>query len=89
MISKTVTVIKEIKVTVDETKFDAAFFRQFDESMFCLGEDMDEHMKNLAEKFVNGDAEGWEDDFLEGYGPLKDMGVKFKEISTATEIGEG
>lgn len=85
MITKT----KEVQVTIDETKFDAEFFRQFDESMFYVGEDLDEHMQNLAEKYVNGDAQGWEDDFLEGYGPLKDMGVKFKELSSDTEIREG
>lgn len=89
MITKTIIVTKEVQVTVDETKFDAEFFRQFDESMFHVGEDLDEHMKNLAEKYVNGDAQGWEDDFLEGYGPLKDMGVKFRELRTATEIDEG
>lgn len=89
MITKTIIVTKEVQVTIDETKFDAEFCRQFDESIFFVGDDLDEHMQNLAEKYVNGDAQGWDDDFLEGYGLLKDMGVKFEEIITDTEIKEG
>lgn len=89
MVTKTVIVAMEVKVTVDETKFTPEFMEQFNSHMFDMGDDLDEHILNLAEKYVRGDAQGWEDDFLEGYGPLKDMGVRFNEVGLTTEIVEG
>lgn len=67
-----------VEITLDETKFDAEFFRQFNESIHDFGNDLTEHARHLAVLYVRGVADN--DEFIEGYGPAKDMGLKFHTI---------
>jgi hypothetical protein len=80
----TVEVHQTIKVTVDESKFDDAFMREFRESFFPF-DTIDEHVEHLAQL----EARGIADDFIEGYGPAKDMGISLVQVNWETElIGE-
>jgi hypothetical protein len=78
LIKKEVQVVKVIEVTIDEEKFTPEFFEEFNASMHDLGDDVDEHIKFLATLHVRGVADN--DSFIEGYGPAKDMGIRFEEI---------
>ena len=84
-ITKRVTVTVEVDVTIDETKFDAEFFRQFNSSIFDAGDDLDEHFKHLAMLHAQGLID--DDSFIEGYGPTKDMGIAFHADLVDAEMG--
>lgn len=78
-ITRIVAVTQYIKVTIDETKFDEDFFRQFNACIFDAGDDLDEHLKHLAQLNARGVYE--DTDFIEGYGPAKDMGIKLRALN--------
>ena len=71
----TFSVNTEIEVTVDETKFTDEFLEEFNTTMFQCDE-VEDHMRHIAELAGTGQI-GIFDDFLEGYGPLEDFGIKF------------
>jgi len=76
-----VVVTQFIEVTLDETKFDEQFVEDFKASFFDF-QTLEEHAMHLAQlraRGVNGE-------FIEGYGPVKDMGIKFKNIGQNEEI---
>jgi len=80
-----VEVSQRIKVTVDESKFTTQFMEEFRES-FHPFHTIDEHIKHLAQLYARGITGGYPSDFLEGYGPLKDMGIKFEGMGQDEEI---
>lgn len=82
--TKVVAVTQYIKVTLDEDKFDAAFHRRFNESIFDTGDDIREHFKHLAQLNARGIVE--DTDFIEGYGLAKDMGIKLVALDHALEV---
>ncbi|GAB6043322.1 hypothetical protein [Endothiovibrio diazotrophicus] len=86
MITKTVEVTQVIEVTVDETKFTPEFLAEFSSYMFPF-EDVDEHIKHLAQMHARGLAD-YPSTFIEGYGEAKDMGIKFKVVEQREEIEE-
>lgn len=73
-----IEVTQRIEVTIDETKFDAEFFEQFNESITDYGDDLNEHVRHLAVLYTRGFAD--DHMFIEGYGPAKEMGIKFNVI---------
>lgn len=77
-ITKVVAVTQYIKVTIDETKFDREFFEQFNASIFYAGDDLDEHFKHLAQLNARGIYD--DTDFIGGYGPAEEMGIKFGSL---------
>jgi hypothetical protein len=83
-ITKVVSVTQYIEVTIDETKFDADFFEQFNATIFDAGEELDEHFKHLAQLNARGIYDN--EDFIEGYGPAEDMGIKFKARDNDFEV---
>jgi len=80
---KTVLVTQSIKVTVDESKFDDTFMEEFRESFYPFTT-INEHIEHLGQLYARGMAGNTS--FIEGYGPAKDMGIKFSEESIETEI---
>lgn len=83
MITKRFNVIQEIEVTIDETKIDDDFITEYVE-YFSPYYELEDHMKHLAFLFAEGIVDN--DEFIEGYGETKDMGIHFKR--TYTEIEE-
>jgi hypothetical protein len=82
-----VEVTQNIIVTLDETKFTPEFLAEFNGSISDWGDDLEKHAEHLA--WVH--ATGREDleyttaataPFVEGYGPICDLGIKAKVEST-------
>lgn len=87
-----VEVTVTVDVTLDETKFTPEFFEEFNGSITDWGDDLEEHAKHLA--WVH--ATGVEDlayvsraPFVEGYGPVDEMGIQAVTRDTETEVVEG
>lgn len=62
-------------VEVDETKFTEQFMQEFRQSFFpfCT---LEEHIGHLGQLAARG---MFRDDFVEGYGPPADMGIKVSD----------
>ena len=87
-----VEVTVSVDVTLDETKFTPEFFEEFNDSITDWGDDLEEHAKHLA--WVH--ATGVEDlayvsraPFVEGYGPVDEMGIQAVTRDTETDVLEG
>jgi hypothetical protein len=85
----TVEVISTVEVTLDETKFTPEFFAEFNETISDWDDDLEEHAKHLA--WVH--ATGVENlsyvriaPFVEGYGPVDEMGISAKTEGTECEV---
>ena len=76
MTTKTLTVTQDITITVDESKFTPEFMANFNRYFHELNT-VEDHMKYLAEVYARGIVTSY-GDFLEGYGPLDKMGIKFE-----------
>ena len=58
--------------------FSEAFFKEFERYMYNVDHTIEAHVENLAERFV---SEG-EPNFIEGYGELKERGIKISVVAT-------
>lgn len=85
MTTKTVEVRQTLNITVDETKFTEEWMEEFRSYMYRF-RTLDEHIMHIAQCAARFDMN--ENDFLEGYGILKDMGIKIKFIDQEEEIME-
>lgn len=74
MITKKVQVTIIVEVTVDETKFDEKFMTEFRQQMYHFTS-LDAHIEHLAQMHARGLYDN--DDFIEGYGPAQEIGIKF------------
>ena len=61
----------EVLVTVDETKFDETFMREFRESFYQF-ETLEEHVEHLAQLEARSLLS---ETFVEGYGDTAEMGI--------------
>ncbi|MBY3434876.1 hypothetical protein [Rhizobium laguerreae] len=77
----TATLLFEVEVEVDETKFDEAFLSEFRESFYPFF-DVERHVEHIAQL----EARGMLDDFTEGYGPIKDMGISARTVDCTLEV---
>lgn len=77
------SVVRLVSVEIDETKFTEEFLKEFREHISSHIYDIDGHIEHLAWSFAAGRAD--DDQFIEGYGPAKDFGIKFREISDDVE----
>lgn len=73
-----VEVVRTVLVTIDETKFTPEFLEEFSDYISSSIHDIQSHIEHLAWTFAAGRAD--DDQFIEGYGPAKDFGIKFQEI---------
>lgn len=82
--TKRFVVSQVVSVTVDEAKFTPEFYAEFQASMFPY-DTLEKHMEHLAQLHARGVVD--DTDFIEGYGPAKDMGIKLdvERFSTETE----
>lgn len=72
----TVELSFEVEVEIDPSKFDEAFLAEFRESFYQF-HTVERHVEHIAQL----EARGLLDDFTEGYGPIKDFGIKAKTIN--------
>lgn len=72
---RTVEVILQVTVEIDETKLTPKWMEEFRQHFFPF-ETVDEHVEHLAQLEARGVLNG---DFIEGYGPRGDMGIKISE----------
>ena len=75
MTTKTIEVVIAVKVTVDESKFTPEFMDEFKESFYQF-DDLDDHMKHIAQMEARGILTGSANEFIEGYGLAMDMGIE-------------
>jgi len=76
------TLTFEVEVEIDEAKFDEAFLLEFRDSFYPFF-DVNDHVEHIAQL----EARGLLDDFTEGYGPIKDMGIKARTVDwTVDEV---
>lgn len=89
-ITFTVEVTHEVTVTLDETKFDDAFFAQFNKSITYLGDNEErdwalrQHAEHLACLMVENDF--GDNEFVEGYGPLPSMGIRLRSEFLVADV---
>ena len=83
--TRLVKVTQVVEVTTDDNKFDAEFMREFVESFYPY-DTIEEHTEHLAQLHARGvyDLEG-KSEFVEGYGPQAEMGIRVKTVSVDTE----
>lgn len=72
-----------IQVTVDESKFTDEFMEEFRRHFYPFNT-IEEHMEHLAQLEARGLI--GVDNFVEGYGDIREFGVKFGVGSGETEI---
>jgi hypothetical protein len=71
-----VAVTQVVKVTVDETKFTEEFLAEF-RAHFYPFNTLKDHIEHLGQMHIRGVIGS---DFIEGYGPPEDMGIKFEDV---------
>lgn len=77
-----VSVTKTLSVEFDTDKLDDEFWRDFNSSISDRGgPDLEYLAEHAAWNFVQG-----EERFIEGIGPLDEMGVKIREIDSDVEV---
>jgi hypothetical protein len=80
-----VEVKQYIVVEVDESKFTPEFLAEF-RKYFYNFYDIDDHIEHLAQRCARGIYDTYSD-FIEGYGPPKDFGIKLTDMcETEMEI---
>lgn len=82
-----VEVTQNIVITLDETKFTPEFLAEFNAGIVDWGDDLEKHAEHLAWTHATGrhDLEyttAATAPFVEGYGPVCDLGIKAKVDST-------
>ncbi len=82
----TVEVVQTVKVTLDADAFTAEFMSDFQRSFYPF-DTIEEHAEHIAQLQARGviDIE-WSQDFIEGYGDSKEMGLKAFVTATETEL---
>jgi hypothetical protein len=71
----------EVEVEIDDAKFDEAFMTEFRESFYPFYT-VKQHVEHIAQL----EARGLLEDFTEGYGPNKDMGIKARTDDWEVEV---
>lgn len=76
-----------VEVELDEAKFDDAFMEEFRESFYQFST-LADHAEHIAQLQARGiyDLDFIETQFVEGYGPAIDMGIKSRVTGTEVEI---
>lgn len=81
-----VDVRRSVKVFVDKAKFTPQFMEEYRAS-FAPYYDLHDHIKHLGWLYATGRIDGWPGEFIEGYGPAQEMGIRFEDDgSDETEV---
>ena len=82
-----VTQYTNVEVTVNPKKFTNEFMEEFKKCFYPDINTIDKHIEHLAQLFARGLYTNG--DFIEGYGPTEEMGIKFRKDyeDVETEVG--
>lgn len=69
-----IEVSQKVSVTIDDAKMTPAFMEEFREGFYDFA-DLEDHASHIAQMAVRNLIEGRPEEFVEGYGPLADVGV--------------
>ncbi len=83
MTTKNVRMSITVEVTVDERKFTPEFMREF-RGLFYNFTTLDEHIEHLGQMYARGLYDNH--DFIEGYGPADEMGIKFENLRNGYDV---
>jgi hypothetical protein len=83
----TVNVTQTVEVSLNEAMFTKEFMEEFSRDFFYVNEleDHAEHIAQMAARELYNFGQH-SNDFVEGYGPLKDMGITADVVSVYTEV---
>ncbi len=89
MVDREVRVTQTILVAVDEAKFTPEFMEDFRRHFYPF-DTLNRHIEHLAQLRARGLVDDFTK-FIEGYGPVEEMGIRFyiPHGSTEAEIVEG
>lgn len=79
-----VEVTRYVRVEVDETKFTEEFMKEFRKYIDSSVETIEEHIEHLGWLYAAGHIDN--NEFIEGYGEAKEMGIKFSEQGFGDDI---
>jgi len=83
-----IDVTQTVRVVLDGRKFDEAFIAEFRQSFYDF-DTLEEHAEHIAQLQARGvidlTATG---EFIEGYGPSEEMGIKASVIATDINVME-
>lgn len=81
-----IAVTQIVEVKLDASKFDEAFMAEFRESFYGF-KTIEEHAEHIAQLEARGviDVE-ITPEFIEGYGPSNEMGIKAKVVDTEIDV---
>ncbi len=84
----TVTVHQVVKVTLDADAFDDAFMAEYRRNLYPFHtlEDHASHLGQLAARNLYDLSRHLPDEFVEGYGPIGEMGISAKVMADRTEV---
>lgn len=85
MAFRDVVVQQTVRVHFDEKMFSEEFMTDFRRYMYDF-HDIDSHVAHLAQLHARGIANN--SSFIEGYGPAKDIGIKFEVVGQGEEVLE-
>jgi hypothetical protein len=74
-----VEVIRCVIVEVDEEKFTDKFMEEYRESFDDSFYELEDHIKQLGWLYGAGRIDGGRKEFIEGYGPANELGIKFSD----------
>jgi hypothetical protein len=78
-----VLITQTVLVEIDQSKFDEAFLKEFRDHFYNF-RTIDDHLKHLGQLYARGLVDN--NSFIEGYGPAKDMGIKFEQIEIQEDL---
>ena len=81
----TIDVTQRVVVELDETKLNEEFMEDF-RAHFYNFYDLEEHAEHIAQLAARGIIGPYGNQFIEGYGPHKDMGITFKVNEGSTDM---
>lgn len=84
-----VTVTMGVEVEVDESKFTEEFMAEFRQYFYPFDsvKDHAEHLAQLTARAIYPEiGEFNPDEFIEGYGPASEMGIKTRIVSVEEEV---
>lgn len=87
MITKQVNVTQTVEVTIDETKFTPDMMASYRETFYPY-HSLDDHMGHIAQLEARGLTYQPHigNEFIEGYGPANEMGIKARVVDTEIEV---
>ena len=81
-----VLVSQYVDVVINTDKLDAAFMAEFRESFYPF-ETVEQHAEHIAQLAARNLIDNHRpDQFVEGYGPLAEMGIGFTKHAAQTEV---